>query len=68
MDGTKTEASINRDSFVRKTAVTKKQSKLGEKITSDLPKLPATLFDQSLQTHSRIPLDGIPLWHKGILV
>ena len=39
IDGTKIEANANRYSFVWKTAVTKKQAKLGEKIASELPKL-----------------------------
>ena len=39
IDGTKIEANANRYSFVWKTAVTKKQLKLGEKIASELPKL-----------------------------
>lgn len=49
MDGTKMEASANRGPFVRKTAVTKKQSKLGEKLVSELPKLPVALFGQSVK-------------------
>ncbi|MFQ9801528.1 MAG: transposase [Clostridia bacterium] len=39
IDGTKMEANANRYSFVWKTAVTKRQIKLGEKIASELPKL-----------------------------
>ena len=39
IDGTKIEANANRYPFVWKTAVTKKQLKLGEKIASELPKL-----------------------------
>ena len=39
IDGTKIEANADRYSFVWKTAVTKKQLKLGEKIASQLPKL-----------------------------
>ncbi len=39
IDGTKIEANANRYSFVWKTAVTKRQAKLGEKIAEELPKL-----------------------------
>ncbi len=39
IDGTKIEANANRYSFVWKTAVTKRQTKLGEKIADELPKL-----------------------------
>lgn len=39
IDGTKIEANANRYSIVWKTAVTKKQLKLGEKVASELPKL-----------------------------
>ena len=39
IDGTKIEANANRYSFVWKTAVTKRQKKLGEKIAKELPKL-----------------------------
>ena len=39
IDGTKIEANANRYSFVWKTAVTKNQLKLSEKIASELPKL-----------------------------
>ena len=39
IDGTKIEANANRYSFVWKTAITKQQLKLGEKIASELPKL-----------------------------
>ena len=39
IDGTKIEANANRYSFVWKSAVTKRQRKLGEKIAEELPKL-----------------------------
>ena len=39
IDGTKIEANANRYSFVWKTAVTKRQEKLGKKIAEELPKL-----------------------------
>ena len=39
IDGTKIEANANRYSFVWKTAVTKRQKKLGERIVEELPKL-----------------------------
>ena len=39
IDGTKIEANANRYSFVWKTAVAKRQMKLGEKIANELPKL-----------------------------
>ena len=39
IDGTKIEANANRYSFVWKTETTKKQAKLGEKITNELPLL-----------------------------
>lgn len=39
IDGTKIEANANRYSFVWKTAVTKRQAKIGEKIAEELPKL-----------------------------
>ena len=39
IDGTKIEANANRYSFVWKTAVTKRQAKLGKKIAEELPKL-----------------------------
>ena len=39
IDGTKIEANANRYSFVWKTAVTKRQAKLGENIAEELPKL-----------------------------
>ena len=39
IDGTKMEANANRYTFVWKTAVTKNQAKLGEKIAKELPKL-----------------------------
>lgn len=39
IDGTKIEANANRYSFVWKTAVTRRQMKLGEKIAEELPKL-----------------------------
>ena len=38
IDGTKIEANANRYSFVWKTAVTKRQEKLGKKIAEELPK------------------------------
>ena len=39
IDGTKIEANANRYSFVWKTVVTRRQTKLGEKIAEELPKL-----------------------------
>lgn len=39
IDGTKIEANANRYSFVWKTAVTRRQVKLGERIAEELPKL-----------------------------
>lgn len=39
IDGTKIEANANRYSFVWKTAVTRRQHKLREKIANELPKL-----------------------------
>ena len=39
IDGTKIEANANRYTFVWKSAVTKRQAKLGEKIAEELPKL-----------------------------
>ena len=39
IDGTKIEANANRYSFVWKTAVTRRQARLGERIAEELPKL-----------------------------
>ena len=39
MDGTKIEANASRYSFVWKTAVSKRQTKLGKRIEEELPKL-----------------------------
>lgn len=65
IDGTKIEANANRYSFVWKTAVTKRQVKLGEKIASELPKLLA-VSDTGITEPSQITLQKLKKLRKQL--
>lgn len=65
IDGTKIEANANRYSFVWKTAVTKRQVKLGEKIASVLPKLLA-VSDTGITEPSQITLQKLKKLRKQL--
>ena len=65
IDGTKNEANANRYSFVWKTAVTKRQVKLREKIASELPKLLA-VSDTGITVPSQVTIQKLKKLRKQL--
>lgn len=65
IDGTKIEANANRYSFVWKTAVTRRQAKLGERIAEELPKL-LEVYGTGITAPSTITVQRLKKIRKGL--